>query len=103
MFIPIRVTCPTHPVHLDLIHRLTFGRSAYCEDPHYPVNSSLFGPDIFFLKAIVLCSSLNVTQQFSHSYDTGGKITFICFGIVRGKMEYSVPNGSKLSPNLLSS
>ena len=50
---PIRVTCPYHLVLLDLTTLIMFGeqyksqRSSLCSFLHYPVTSSLLGPNIF--------------------------------------------------------
>jgi hypothetical protein len=52
--------------------------SSLCNFLHYPVTSSLFGPDILlstlFLNTLSLFSSLNIRDQVSHPYRTTGKM-----------------------------
>jgi len=79
----MRATCPTHPIILDFITRTTFGEqyrslSSLCSFLHYPVTSSLLGPNILlntqFSNILILGSYLNVRDQVSHPYKTKGKI-----------------------------
>jgi hypothetical protein len=82
---PIRATCPTHLILLDLIIRTIFGdehgplSSSSCSLLHSPVASSLLGPNIvfstLFSNTLSLCSSLSVRDQDSHPYKTTGKTT----------------------------
>jgi hypothetical protein len=61
--------------------------SSLCSLLHYPVASSLLGPNILLStllsNTLSLCSSLSVTDQVSHPYKTTGKI------IVMYKTPYS--------------
>jgi len=81
---PIRATCCAHLVILELIPRVMFGEQyrslsfSLCNFLHSPVTSSLLGPNILlntlFSNTLNLSSSLNVSDQVSHSYNTTGKI-----------------------------
>jgi len=71
---PIQATCPAHLILLDLITRTILGEgyrslSPLCSFPHYPVTSSLLGPNILLStllsNTLSLCSSLNVQDQVS--------------------------------------
>jgi len=78
---PIRATCPTHLIFLDLITRTILGEqyrslsSSLCNFLHYPVTSSLLGPNTLlntlFSNTLSLRFSHNVSEQFSHPYKTG--------------------------------
>jgi hypothetical protein len=67
-----------------LITRITFGdeyrslSSSLCSRLHYPVASSLLGPNILlstlFSNTLSLCSSLSVRHQVSHTYKTRIKV-----------------------------
>jgi len=82
--LPIRATCPTHLILLDMITRIIFGeeyrslRFSLCSFLHSPVTSSLLGPNILrstvFSNTLSLRSSLNMSDKVSHPYKTTGKI-----------------------------
>jgi hypothetical protein len=79
---PIRATCPTH-LSLDFITRTILGEeyrslsSSLCSFLHSLVTSSLLGPNILlytlFSNTISLRSSLSVSDQVSHPYETKDK------------------------------
>ena len=81
---PIRATCPAHLFLLDLFTRTILREkyislsSSLCSFLHYPVTSSLSGPNILlstiFSNTLSLLSSLNVSNQVSHPYKTTDKI-----------------------------
>jgi len=93
---PIHATCPTHLILLGFIIRIVFGEqyrslsSSLCNFLHSPVTSSLLDPNIFlsnlFSNTISLRSSLNVSDQVSHPYNTTANsivlyiliFTFLC-------------------------
>jgi hypothetical protein len=80
---PTRATCPAHLILLDFITRTIVGEqyrswNALWSFLHSPVTSSLLGTNIL-LKTLYsntpsLRTSLNVSDQVSHSYKTTGKI-----------------------------
>ena len=84
---PIRATCPAHFILLDFISRTILGEeyrslsSSLCSFLHSPFASSLLGPNIplntLFSNTLSLRSSLNVSDQVSHPYQTTGKITIL--------------------------
>src|SRR5215471_7200925 len=81
---PIRATCPTHLIRLDLTTCTILGEeyrsfsSSLCNFLHSPVTSSLLGPNILlntlFSNTLSLCPSLNVSDQVSYPYKTTGRI-----------------------------
>jgi uncharacterized membrane protein len=81
---PMHATCPTHFFCLDTICFMILGdeyklwSSSLCNFLHYPVTSSLLGPNIFlitlFSNTLTICYSLSVRDQASHSYKTNDKI-----------------------------
>ena len=90
----IRLSSPLYALHaplisffLDLITRTIFGdqyrslSSSFCSFLYSPFTSSLLGPNnlfnILFSDTISLRSSLNVSDQVSHTYKTTGKIIVI--------------------------
>jgi hypothetical protein len=87
LFSPIRATCPTHLILLDLIIPIILSEenklcsSSWCSFLHPPVTSPPFGPNVLlstlFSNTLSLCSSLNVRDHVSHPYRTAGKIIVI--------------------------
>ena len=83
LFYPIHATCPTHQILLYFITQKLFGEeyrslsSSSCSFLHFPVTSSLLGPNILlntlFSNTLSLRSSLNVSDQVSHPYKTTGQ------------------------------
>ena len=81
---PIRATCPTQLIFLDLITRRILGEdyrslsSSLSSFLHSPIPLSLLGPNILlstlFSNTLSLRSSLNVRDQVSHPYTTTGKL-----------------------------
>jgi hypothetical protein len=72
---PIRATCPTHIIILDLITRMILAEyrslsSSLCSFLYSSVTSSLLGPSILlrtlFSNTLSLSSSRNLSDQFSH-------------------------------------
>ena len=113
LLFPIRSTCHTHLILLELITRIIFGEvywsvsSSLCSFLYSSITSSLLGPNILvstlFSDTLSLHSSLNINDQVSHPYDTTGKITalyiwiFSYFYLVNWKTKYSAPNDSNHS------
>ena len=86
-------TCPAHLIFLDFITHTILGEqyrsvsSSLRSFLHSPVTSSLLGPNILlntlFSNTISLCSSLTVSNQFSHPYNTTGKIIVLYISIFK--------------------
>jgi len=83
---PICATCHANLIVLDLITWTILCEeyislcSSLCNFLHYPVTSSLLGPNILlstlFSDTLSLHSSINVSDQVSHPYKTTGKIIY---------------------------
>jgi len=96
---PIRATCPTHLFLLDFITRTILGEEyrslsfSLCSFLHSPVTSSLLGPNILlhtlFSSTLSLRSSLNVSDQVSHTYKTG-KIIVVQHTVLTFKSHISI-------------
>ena len=81
---PIHTTCPAHLVVLDFITRTILGEdyallsSSLCSFLCSPVTSTHLGPNILLNTLLSntrsLCSSLDVSDQFSHPYKTTEKL-----------------------------
>ena len=94
---PIRATCPAHLILLYFITRTILGEeykpfsSSLCNLLHYPVSSSLLGPNILlntmFSNTLSFLSSRSVNDQVSHPYKTTGNI------IVLYTSDYKTPVG----------
>ena len=106
---PICATCSAHFILLDLISRTILGEeyrsftSSACRFLHSFVTSSLLGTNILnnpFSNTLSLCSSLNVSDQVSHSNKTDKIIVLyiliLYFQIPNWKTD-SVQNDSKHS------
>ena len=84
---PILATRPAYLILLDFITRTILGEeyrslwSSLCNLLHFPVTSSLLVPNILlktiFSNTLSFLSSLNVSDQVSHSYKTTGKIVVL--------------------------
>jgi len=78
---------------LDLITRTLLGEeyrsfsSSLCSVLHYPVTSSLLGPNIIlstlFSNTLILRSSLNIRDQVSHPYNTTGRAIVFCISVFK--------------------
>ena len=74
---PKRATYSAHPIVLDFMNgEYRWLSYSLCSFLHSPVTSSLLGPNILlnalFSNTLILCPSLNVSDQVSHSYKTTG-------------------------------
>ena len=80
---PIHATCPAQLILPDFITRTILGEgyrtlsSSLCSYLHFPVPSSLPGPNILlnslYSNTLSLRSSLNISDQVSHPYKTTGR------------------------------
>ena len=110
----ISATCPVHLIILDCIIQKILGEeyrslsSLLCSFLHSPVTSSLLGPNILFntlfSNTLSPRTSLNVSDQVSHPYNTTCKIIVLyilifIFLIVNWKTKDSAPEDSKHSLN----
>jgi len=85
--LPIRAICPAHLILPDFITRTVLGKEyrswscSLCSFLHSLLTSSLLGPNILFntlfSNTISLRSSLKVSDQVSHPYETTGKIKVV--------------------------
>ena len=107
---PIHAICPAHLILLDFTTCTILGKeyrslcSSLCNFLHFPVTSSLLGPNTLlntlFSNTLSLHSSLNVSDQVSHSHRTTGKIIVLYilifrFWIANWKTRDSAPNNKK--------
>ena len=90
---PIRATCPAHLILFYFITRTILGEqyrslsSTLCSFLHSPVTSSFLGSNILlstlFSNTLSLHSSLHVSDQVSHPYETTSKIIVLCILILK--------------------
>jgi len=110
--LPICATCPAHLILLYFITRTIFGEkyrslsSSLCSFLHSPFTLSHLGQNILlstlFSNTLSLRSSLNVSDQVSHSYKTTSNVIVQCilvFTFLDSKLETkdSAPSDSKHS------
>ena len=92
LYTPLPSPIRAHLILLDCITHTILGEqywslsSSLCSFLHSPVTSSLLGPNILlntlFSNTVSLHSSLNVSNQVSHSYKTTGKIIVLYIFLV---------------------
>jgi hypothetical protein len=90
--LPVRATCSTHLILIDLIIVMIFGEedklriSSLCSFLQPLTISSLFRPNILLStlssSALSLCVAFNVGDQVSHAYRTTGKIIVLHISIL---------------------
>ena len=78
LLFPIHTTCLAHLILLDVIAQIVFCEKyglwcqSLCAFLHFPVTSSLLGPNIFlntlFSNTLTLCSFLHMSAQVAHPY-----------------------------------
>ena len=84
----IHATCPSHLILLNFVTHTILGEQyksisfSLCSFLHSPVASSLLGQNMLlntlFSYTLSLRSSINMSDQVSHSYKTRGKIIVPC-------------------------
>jgi hypothetical protein len=90
--LPLHTKCPAYVILPDLIIPILCGEEhklqsqSLCSILQPPIISFFFGPNILlsilFSNTLNLCSSFNVLYQFSHPYESRGKIIVSCILIL---------------------
>ena len=88
LLFPIHTTCLAHLILLDVIAQIVFCEKyglwcqSLCAFLHFPVTSSLLGPNIFlntlFSNTLSLGTSLSMSDQVSRTYKTTGTVLILC-------------------------